>query len=328
MITLTMRPYAGEANLEAIAHLFNACEAVDRLDQGTSVAELRQAFESPSLDKERNMRFWEDANGQLMGSGQMWIPPHGAAVVEGFLRFRVHPNARGSNLEMQVIAWGEERMREVSRERGMSVKLRSSTRNDQAERIALLDSCGFTADRYFLTMERRLVADAERSLYLPIPEPQFPEGFVLRHSQGEQDAEAWVELHNQSFFDHWNHFDLTVEEHKHCLSDLDYRPEHDLIAVSPDGTFAGFCHCHIATPDNIRSGRNEGWVGILGTRRGFRRMGLGRAMLLAGLHQLKAAGVDTAKLGVDSQNANNALRLYESVGFCKAFTRIFYVKDV
>jgi ribosomal protein S18 acetylase RimI-like enzyme len=51
-------------------------------------------------------------------------------------------------------------------------------------------------------------------------------------------------------------------------------------------------------------------------------------MLLAGLHQLKAAGVDTAKLGVDSQNANNALRFYESVGFCKAFTRIFYVKDV
>lgn len=145
-------------DLEAIAHLFNACEAVDRLDQGTSVAELRQAFESPLLDKERNMRLWEDANGQLIGSGQMWIPPHDAAVVEGFLRLRVHPNARGSNLEMQIIAWGEERMREVSRERGMSVKLRSSTRNDQAERIALLDSYGFTADRYFLTMERRLVS--------------------------------------------------------------------------------------------------------------------------------------------------------------------------
>ena len=29
-----------------------------------------------------------------------------------------------------------------------------------------------------------------------------------------------------------------------------------------------------------RTGHNEGWIGILGTRRGFRKMGLGRAMLL------------------------------------------------
>jgi mycothiol synthase len=46
-----MRPYAGEADLEAIAHLINTCEVVDQTDSGTSVSELRQSFNDPSVDK-------------------------------------------------------------------------------------------------------------------------------------------------------------------------------------------------------------------------------------------------------------------------------------
>lgn len=64
-----MRPYAGEADLEAIAHLINACEAVDRTDSGTSVSELRQSFDDPSVDKARNIYLWEDAENQLVGLG-------------------------------------------------------------------------------------------------------------------------------------------------------------------------------------------------------------------------------------------------------------------
>jgi len=137
-----------------------------------------------------------------------------------------------------------------------------------------------------------------------------------------------VEMFNQSFIDHWNHHDLTVESYRHWRSDPDYRPELDLIAVATDGTFAAFCYCHINPEDNKRKGRNEGWIGVLGTKRGFRKRGLGRAMLLAGMQRLKAAGVDTARLGVDSENPNGAGQLYESVGFRKLYTRIMYVKDV
>jgi ribosomal protein S18 acetylase RimI-like enzyme len=57
-------------------------------------------------------------------------------------------------------------------------------------------------------------------------------------------------------------------------------------------------------------------------------MGLGRAMLLAGLHRLKAAGVATAILGVDAENPSGALQLYESVGFHNIRDSISYVKDL
>ncbi|RUT08977.1 hypothetical protein DSM106972_010300 [Dulcicalothrix desertica PCC 7102] len=51
-------------------------------------------------------------------------------------------------------------------------------------------------------------------------------------------------------------------------------------------------------------------------------------MLLSGLHCLKQAGVDTVRLGVDADNPNGALRLYESVGFQKVYTSINFLRDV
>lgn len=150
-----MRPYGGETDLQAIADLLNACEVVDQFDNWTSVSELRQDFDEPGLDTARDIRLWEDAEDNLIGHSGMWIPPVGEAL-DGFLGFSVHPKARGGTLERQMIAWGEQRMREVASERGVSVRLRCSTRDDKSDRITLLESCGFTADRYFLTMARSL----------------------------------------------------------------------------------------------------------------------------------------------------------------------------
>ncbi|WP_293338302.1 GNAT family N-acetyltransferase [Microcoleus sp. CAWBG58] len=316
---LSVRSYAGDRDLSAIADLINTCEAVDRLEEGISISELQQEFNQPSLDLARDICLWEDASGKLIGFAQLSISEP-AEVTDGWLWFRVHPQMRGGDVEASAIAWGEVRMREVSAVRGSPVKLRSSTRADECDRISLLTSCGFKADRYFFRMAR--------SLAEPIPEPQFPEGFVLRQFPGEEDAEAWVEMFNQSFIDHWNHHDLTVEKFKYHFAQPDYRNDLDLIAVAADGTFAAFCYCEINPEENDRTGRNEGWIAVLGTRRGFRKLGLGRAMLLAGLQRLKAAGVETAILGVDAANPSGALRLYESAGFHNIRNSISYIKDV
>ena len=106
-------------------------------------------------------------------------------------------------------------------------------------------------------------------------------------------------------------------------------PKRDATAsIAPDGTFAAFCESRIHTEDNKRNGRKEGRIGVLGTRRGFRQLGLGRAMLLTAMERLKAKGMDTVLLAVDSENPSGALRLYESVGFEKVVTNISYVKNL
>ena len=319
MTTITMRPYAGEVDLEAIANFINLCNSANKLDVITSVSELRNDFNTPSFNQENDICLWEDTDNKLVGLGYLWITEP-SDVIDGYLSIHVHPDVRNHGLESQIIHWGEVRMRQVRQERGFEVKLRSGCRNSFSERITILENHDFTVDRYFFTMER--------SLLEPIPEPQLPEGFTLKRTNPKQDVALWVELFNQAFQDHWNHHDLTVENLQHWLNDENYKPDLDLIVVSPDGQFAACCYGEISPEDNLHKERKEGWIEVLTTRCEFRRMGIGKAILLSNLHQLKAAGMDVAKLGVDADNPTGALGLYESIGFRKIYTTLYYVKDV
>lgn len=320
MTTLTARPYTGEEDLPLLVDLINLCDTVDQTEEGTSVEELREEFSSPTVDLARDLRLWESADGAVIGFGQLWIPPTGE-VIDGYLWFRVHPEHRDGSVDDEIIAWGEQRILEVGQERQVTVSLRSGVRSDSAQRIALLERHGFTVSRYFLRMIRPLSE--------PLPEDvPLPEGFTLRHLAGPEEVPAWVELFNLSFIDHWNHHPLTVEDRLHWLSEASYRAEQDLIIVAPDGTFAAFCKCLINDEHNKRNGTNEGYISLLGTRRGYRKLGLGRAILLAGLRRLKQDGVDIAQLGVDADSPTGATRLYESVGFARSLTFINYVKQL
>lgn len=319
METLQARRYVGEADLESIVHFLNRCEAHDHLDEGTSPSELREEFSSPTFDTARDIRIWEDGDGAMVAFAQLWIPAAGE-VVDGYVWFKVHPEHRDGTIESEIFAWGAERMREVGRERNVRVQLRSGVRITQTERVAVLEQHGFTVNRYFLRMARPLSE--------PIAEPKLPHGFTIRALAGTHEAAAWIEMFNLSFIDHWNHHPKTVDERLHWMSEGIYRAEQDLIVIAPDGTFAAFAFCGVNAQDNGRTGRNEGWIDLLGTRRGYRNMGLGRAILLAGLRQLKADGVDTAVLGVDADSPTGATRLYESVGFKPIMTSANYVKDV
>ena len=166
-----------------------------------------------------------------------------------------------------------------------------------------------------------------RSLDQPIDAMPLPEGFTIRPLDGENELAAWVETFNLSFIDHWNHHDMTIERRLHWMKSLDYGRSY-LVAVAPDATLAAFSYCSIETANNQRMGVRDGWVADLGTRRGYRKRGLARALLTASMRRLKDAGMDTAKLGVDTQNPNGALRLYELVGFQKVETWLSYVKNV
>jgi mycothiol synthase len=320
MVTLMVRAYVGEADLEAIASFLNLCETVDQLGQFYTVSELRQEFTEPGFDPARHMRLWFDETEQLIGFAQMWMPQQTAdgQEAEGYLWFRVHPKARGQGLEIDMMAWGEVQVWALGRERGLPARLRMSCRESQGDRILLFENCGLVYERCFLRMER--------SLMEPIPSFQLPDGFVLAHSQGQRDIEARMTLHNQSFMDHWNHHPATIEEWSHWDSDSHYRPELDLVAIATDGTYAAYCRCHIDLENNAARGVREGWINVLGTRREFRRRGLGRSMLLAGLAVLRDEGMEVAKLGVDTGNVNQAQSLYESVGFRKVFANLAYTK--
>jgi ribosomal protein S18 acetylase RimI-like enzyme len=144
--------------------------------------------------------------------------------------------------------------------------------------------------------------------------------------EGEEDAETWVETFNQTFIDHWNHFELTVEAFKNKLDDPTYRSDLSLVAIAPDDTIAALCDCYIIEKDGPDI--EQGWINVLGTKRGFRKQGLGRSILLAALQNFQAEGLDTVILYVDAENLSGATRLYESAGFRRVNTQIAYMKEL
>ncbi|PSB51622.1 GNAT family N-acetyltransferase [filamentous cyanobacterium Phorm 6] len=327
MNILTTRSYGGETDWCAIADLIDICEAIDRLGEEVSATELKLILDAPKLDKARDVQLWEDGNYKLIGLALLDMPDS-QDEIDACLWFYVHPNVRGESLEKDIIKWGETRLREVGKAQNLPAKLRTYSRQDKADEMRLLEKQGFAVDRYFWTMAR--------SLSEPIPAPEFPADFALTHVSGEKDIQPWVEMFNQSFIDHWNHHDVTAETVRYWMQDENYQPELDLIAVSGDSLrdsfasrkFAAFCDCQIKAQKNPNSSTKEGWIELLGTRRDYRKMGLGKAMLLAGLHSLKAAGANTAKLSVDADSLTGATKLYQSVGFRPIETWIEWAKAV
>ena len=316
----TARTYSDE-DLQDVTDLLNACDEVDQQDDNYTAEDLATEFEDPILDKTRDLRVWHDVEGRLVGFGQVWQRKNEKeGAFDGAAYLRVHPDVRERGLEDEIIAWLSERTREMAAESGLRPRLRIGTRDNLDYYRKVYERNGLSPVRYFFLMHRDL-AD-------PIPQPEFPEGFTLIHSRGAEDAERWVDMFNLSFIDHWGFTPMKIESQQHWVSNPKYDPERDLVAVAPDGTWAAFCFCWIDPDDNERNNRLEGWIDVLGTRRGFRKIGLGRAMLLAGLHRLKQDGMAMAKLGVDAENPTGALKLYESAGFFVKYTSIAYRKDL
>ena len=300
--------YTSEADLEAIAHLINTCRKAENLplECQVFVSDLKEEFEDPDFDAFQDIRLWRDASGKLVAYADCWKhEPEGEFIV-GFF-FEIHPRVRNEGLEHEILRWAEQRLRDMGRESKLPLVLHTSCRDTRRSHQQLFFRLGFSSIRHFFRLKR--------SLQEPIPEPSIPTGWKVRCVDAATEAEAWVEMFNQSFVDHWNHQPLTLELFRYYASLSTYNPNLDLVLETDQGELVTFCESHIDEKRNISLNRKEGHINLLGTRRGFRRRGLARTLLLEGLRKLQSAGMETAKIGVDSENPSGALGLYRSVGF-------------
>lgn len=321
------RPYTGDPDLQRLSAMLHEIDQITHTGVSRSPGEIRVSFENPHIDRTNNIRLWEDEQGRLRAysmlevadkPGELGAP---AGTLGGLVRYVTHPETWQAGLDEQILEWAEGRLREIATGRGLPAQLHVTSRDTNKHRIFTLEWRGYRKIRYYYQLMRSLVE--------PITEAQFPEGFALRACDPARDSAAWVDLYNHSFIDHWDFIPLTVEEYHHQrATDPGYTPDHDLVAVAPDGTFAAMCWSIINWEAIRQSGEKEALLHQIGTRRGYRKMGLGRAMILAAMHKLREAGLDSVRLYVDADNPTGATRLYDSVGYSKSFTLIFYAKDL
>jgi len=83
---------------------------------------------------------------------------------------------------------------------------------------------------------------------------------------------------------------------------------------------------YINHDENKKYNRKLGWTENISTHREYRRRGIARALIVRSMQMHKALGMDRVALGVDTENPNGALQLYQSLGYQEEKTFITFRK--
>ncbi|WP_197371463.1 GNAT family N-acetyltransferase, partial [Streptomyces clavuligerus] len=164
---------------------------------------------------------------------------------------------------------------------------------------ALLLRRGWSAVRRHHVLTRPLDPAADRV-------PVLPDGLALRACHTEEDRRRAHALLQESFAEHYDHQPRSYER---WLGDLGELIDWSLVwLVSLDGRGDAAA----AVTSNHREA--HGWINNLGVRAEFRGRGIAGLLLRHAFGVYAELGRDTIGLGVDTDNATGALRLYEGHG--------------
>jgi ribosomal protein S18 acetylase RimI-like enzyme len=313
-MTLQMRPYGGAADIEPILEVKRACTTPQNLYDRPTVSTLRDLL-TPVPPPTGTKLPWQDEQGRLIPPlSQRALTQQATALWEEdgrllayalllvpslVLTFQVHPQARGSGVEGQILTWAEEQLHAESTRYGQVLSLWCRCHEYERDHRALLRQAGFQQQPW---RDLRLMCP----LVEPLPAPQFPPDFVLRQGITPPEWDQYQELHRAVF----EGGEMTFDDHQPPT----YQPDLDLLAVGPDGTFAAFCCCHLHQVADESLEYAVGEIGVFGTRPAQRKQGLGRALLLAGMQRIKERGGRAAFLGTEQTNSA-AFSLFTTVGF-------------
>jgi len=209
----------------------------------------------------------------------------------------------------EIVEWGELCIRKKLAN-GETSTLDTNCREDYAARISFLHRYGFqqTGDTNVSMM---------RQLSEPIPEPELPQGFIIRPIKGMEEAEAVASMHRAAFGTRY----MTTENRLIIMNTSGYDLSLDLLVVAPDGTIAAYCTCSVNDQTKI------GFTDPVATHPNYQRMGLARSLLLTGMKLLKERGMESAYLGTSGNNIAMQ-KTAESVRFTVESTAIWFSKEV
>lgn len=303
---IAFRAVAGDSDFELLAELVQAANRQDEIPWLPTATNLRVEMGGPSsIDPARDVVLGE-LDGRLIGmTGVSRVVRDGRPVYD--LWGSVLPPHRRHGLGKTLLEWSLARIRQraLLEDPGVPVFAQANVEEQETGYRALIARFGFEAVRHFFLMRRPTLDQ--------IPEAPLPDGLELRRVTEDQRRPILM-AEFEAFQDHWGTRERSDESFASTLS----RPEldTDLWVVAWDGDeIAGVVENWIWPEENAGLGVNRGWLEGISVRRPWRRRGLARAITAESLRRLRAAGMDEGMLGVDSENANGALALYDGLGF-------------
>lgn len=254
-------------------------------------------FANPDIERirpEEKVFLWETADGQIVAA----LNPEGRG--QAFLQ--CHPDFRSPELEAEMFAVAEEHLTVTDQTGHRKLKIFIDSQ-DQLRQV-LLSRNGFQRmanPEERETQHRRLLTEL-------LPQRPNPPGYTIR-SMGdglellERCYASGLGFHDDDIHTARNNRDHP-EWYHHIQTAPLYRRDLDIVAVATDGSIVSFATVWF---DDVS---RTAYVEPVATVPAHQRQGLGKAIILEGLHRLQRMGCKVAFVGGYSKPAN---ALYYSV---------------
>ncbi|MEO3752500.1 GNAT family N-acetyltransferase [Streptomyces sp. B6B3] len=298
-----LRPYAGDADHEPVLGVRLACRGADGIDHRSvveplptarEVADAAAAPEDPHRDQ-----ILVEYEGSVAGYATItsWRDQDGTEVYlhRGWLL----PELRGRGGGTAMVRWAEGRIAALVRAHGTADRacFAANAADVEPASVALLTDLDYRRVFSVTEFERATLDD------LPPLVRELPGGAELRPVEESHHRPVW-EMVRAAYADTGNVGGWDFEAFARRAE-----PAHWQVAW--DGAeVVGAALC-VAGPDGGRVGE----VRELSVRKDWRRRGLGRALLVSGLHALARHGERGVRLFTGSANPYRSYELYRSAGF-------------
>lgn len=276
-------------------------EVVELVDEVTAADGVRPLSEHVTL----HLRYGGDA------PARNFLLRDGNGVLVGYAHLDVTDVVEGASGELAVRpshrrkGYGRQLVDALVSEVGGDTRLRLWSHGARSGAAELARSMGFKRERVLWQMRR--------SLFAPVPEPQWPAGVSIRTFQVGRDEPAWLEVNNHAFAEHpdqgaWTLDDLRMREQEPWFD------PNGFFLAEKDSRLVGFHWTKVHGHDHEHEPIGE--VYVVGVDPSMQGQHLGPALTLRGLQYLRSRGLSQVMLYVDETNTN-AIRTYERLGFAK-----------
>lgn len=206
--------------------------------------------------------------------------------------FQVHPDH--TNLKPAMLDCAEVNLRAANDEG--HVYLKAFANESDCDLESILAARGYHP-----------VPEWDRPLYqYPIanslPKPSLPDGFRLQTLADENDLANWDRLLWRGFNHQGDPPPESIEARRKMQSGANYRKDLAMVVVEPDGRYVAFSGTWYVPECGYA------YVEPVATDPDYRRKGLGRAAVLAGIRACAAEGATVAYVGSDQE-------FYRAMGF-------------